>query len=136
MNILENFINEHKFLKKLSLVNSSLYDKYVRNILKILNENKNLEVLDLENIMLNSKISAFIPDLLQKRSINIKYNYEDKIKWYRNPIQNFKCTNTLIGQSNKLLHYYSLKTVRWFLDHKIELSKYDIRMISSNLQIY
>ena len=80
MNILENFINEHKFLKKLSLVNSSLNDKYVRNILKILNENKNLEVLELENIMLNSKISAFIPDLLQKRSINIKYNYEDKIK--------------------------------------------------------
>ena len=43
--MLKDFINENKFLKKLSLVNSFLLDNYVRNISKVLIENKTLKVL-------------------------------------------------------------------------------------------
>ena len=112
MNIVKDFINENQILKNLSLANCSLYDKHFKNISRVLNENKTLKFLNLENNMFTNKITTFIPDLIKKININLNNNYEDKIKWYRDPNENFKCINSYhLENSNHLQQKSSCLTV-------------------------
>ena len=46
---------------------------------------------------------TFISDLIEKISINLNNNYEDKIEWYRDPENTLKCSNILKEHS----HYFS-----------------------------